>query len=189
MMCDFNNYVNTILTDENSPMANILNGHTTFLMSKPENRDNIKEYRMKWFVNNYTDFVNTDKQEYYDNYLKNINDSYSGVYNPPPCFYNEIVRQNNKEAAQRQKEIDEYNNDEIKMHYDYLQARYNDIINMLKPKNTEEDNEDLISEYTQDYSCIDELDYQSSIDFYDNYDYDDDYESQTEYFEEDYNDY
>jgi NACalpha-BTF3-like transcription factor len=188
MMCAFNNYVNTILADENSPMATILNGHTTFLMSKPENRDNIKEHRMKWFINNYTNFENTDKQEYYNYYMQNINDPYSGIYNPPPCFYNEMIRQQNKEDEERQKELDEYNNDDIKMHYDYLQARHNDIINMLKPKNID-DGEDLISEYTQEDSYIDELECQSSIDFYDDYDYDDNYESQTEYYEEDDYDY
>ncbi len=175
MMCDFGNYVNNILANKGDPNANILQGYTTFLLSQKYNQNNIQDYRMKWFVNGYIDYSNIDTTEYYNYFRNNIQDNYS-------IPLKQCVEKLNDDT-------NHFTYDEIKMHYDELDARYKDILNMAKPKSTDDENEDYVSVISMEDSNNEELEYQSSMDFYEDYDYEDDYCSQSEYYEEDDYDY
>lgn len=180
-MQSFDNFVNQILNNQREALAIILNGYTTALMANKDKRDNIKDYRMDWFVTNYTDYENVDKRPYYEYYKNNINDTYSGVFNPPPCWYNEMIREERRQKEVEQKEYDEYYNDDIAMHYREIGNRHLTRWDMMK-----EDSE-CMSEYQESESSEEEIDRDSYISEYDDYDdtgyYD---EVQTEYEEDDY---
>lgn len=165
----------------------ILSGYTTFLMSKSETRNQIFDARKSWFVNNYTNYENNrNKQELYDYYNNNITDTYSYKYDPPPCIFNEIDRQ-------KQKEVDENNeryNDDIEVHYRDISNRHL----TYKVKNEEPTIENECSDFednTETFSTEDENnemydDYYN--DNYDNYDNCEDYE-ETDDYPSDYDDY
>lgn len=175
----FSTYANEILTGQ-SPMSVLLNGHTTFLMTDKSKRNNIKTYRMDWFVTNYTNYENVDKTAYYDYYQKHINDSYSGIFDPPPCFYNEMIREERRQKELEQNEFDEYYNDDIAMHYREIANRHLTRWDMLK-----EDSECMSLFEESETGDIDNA-YDSYMSDYD--DYDDQYyeDTQTEYEDDDY---
>lgn len=159
--------------------SDILNGYTTFLMTNKQNRDNIKNYRMDWIINNYT---GDDNKEDLENFYKNnINDTYSGLFNPPKCIFNEIEREERREEEIKRKECEEYYNDDVKIHYDILaikfstnKRKFDAIDNNDEEYFTEED--DISNEYYSDNTSI-----------YDDYEldlYNNDYED-TDYYEDD----
>ena len=113
-MLQFHNYVSNTLNDANSSDAILLNGHTTFLMCNTENRDHINEHRMNWFVNTFDSSKKEELSNYYNN---NIRDTYSGVFDPPPCFYNEMIR-NERILAEEER------NDDVNIHYEELEYRH-----------------------------------------------------------------
>jgi hypothetical protein len=117
----FQTYANNLFSNFNDdPESVMLNGHTTFLMSKPEYRQDIHKHRMQWIVNNYTNYENVDRRPYYQYYKNNITDDYEGTFNPPPCFYNEMIRQQRKQAEDKLKEDE---TDDIAQHYRELASR------------------------------------------------------------------
>jgi hypothetical protein len=174
-MENFHEYAVNALTNL-SPEGNFLNGHTTFLMCNPCYRPDIKDHRMQWIVNNYTNYDNVDSRPYYEYYKNHIPDNYPGVFNPPPCFYNEMIRE-------ERRAVDAEDNDDIAQHYRELAARYADL---LHPKNLDENNDDTyIEEFEDELSDIstvaDDIDYEST----DYYDQGYDWEDENEYYEED----
>lgn len=175
--------------DSNSAEYELFNGYTTFMMCYRENRDNIKEHRKKWIVNNYTNYSSGDNSEYYNFYNKTVTDTYSGVFAPPPCFYNEILREEQRLLDQERKEAEEWYNDDIQTHYRDIANKYARSIE--RPQELNEN----VCDYDMEYS-ENETDYNTSVedveyitDTYDDYqDYEcDDYEE--EQYEDDYNDW
>lgn len=124
----FDQYANNLLNNSASEDAYadtdaesvMLNGHTTFLMSKPEYREGIHKHRMNWIINNYTNYENVDKRPYYEYYKDNVSDEYKGTFDPPPCFYNEMIRKERRNAEQQLKEQE---TDEIAQHYKELATK------------------------------------------------------------------
>ncbi len=163
--------------------ATIFNSYTNFIMTNKQKRKDIKEYRMNWIINNFI-LNNLDKKinkneltEYYKN---NIKDEYSGLYNPPKCPF---LLQEREERILKEKELKDYNNDDVNFHYDILKIKFSQ---QLKPKIDEEYDEytEYLSEtesytendiYKEDY---DDIDYE----FNDNYSSDD----EDEYIYEEY---
>jgi hypothetical protein len=144
-MQPFHNYVSNILNDTNSADAVLLNGHTTFLMCNEDKRDQINDHRMNWFVNTYD---SPNKQELSDYYKDNIKDTYSGIFDPPPCFYNETIRKERENS----KLLEEEKNDDVYIHYEELEYRHMmnvHIMNKLS-NNDEYDNNDIPSSYLED---------------------------------------
>lgn len=180
-MQSFHNYVSDTLNDNNSADAFLLNGHTTFLMCNTDNRDNINEHRMNWFVNTYD---NQNKQELFNYYKDNIKDTYSGVFDPPPCFYNEMIRK----EREHYKLTEEEKNDDINIHYEELEYRHLmnvHIMNKLS-NNDEYDNNEIpsyLEEVDNDTNSVanDSEYYVSDASEYNEYE---DYES--EYEEDDF---
>jgi hypothetical protein len=179
----FTSFVNNTINNENDPNAIILNGYTTFLMCKKNERNNIKEHRMEWMVNNYVNYDNVDKRPYYEYYKNNIQDPYSGIFNPPPCFYNEMVREERKKQEEAQKEWEEYHNDDIAMHYREIANKHLTRYDMMK-----EDSE-CMSDLDYQESIKDEEDNESYITEEENDYYNDDNDDFSEYYEDDDCDY
>lgn len=181
-MQQFHSFVNEVMQNTNDPRSVVLNGYTTYLMKNPEFRKDIHELRMKWFVNNFVDYDNIDKRPYYVYYKDNIKDEYPGVYNPPPCFYNEMIREERRQKELEQKEYDEYHNDDIAMHYRALGLRHLTRWDMMR-----EDSECISIVDDEEVNTEDDYD-DSSYMSYDEYDDNDEYyeEYQSEYEEDDY---
>lgn len=185
MIDGFDNFVNNSINNENDPNAIFLNGYTTFMMCNKDNRENIKEYRMNWLINNYVNYENIDKRPYYEYYKNNINDTYSGVFNPPPCFYNEMIREERRKEEEARKEWEEYYNDDIAMHYREIANRHLTRWDMLK------EDQDCISYVEENESYNSEDDKDSFLEYEDeDYYYDDEYyDDMSEVYEEDDYDY
>ena len=183
-MESFQGFVNQVNNNNYDPMAVLLNGHTTFLMCNKKNRENIKDHRMNWFVNNHVNYDNIDKRPYYEYYKNNVTDSYSGVFDPPPCFYNEMIREERRKQEEAQKEWEEYYNDDIAMHYREIANRHLTRWDMMK-----EDSECM--SFVDDYESHKSDDDTDSLVGYDDDDYYDDeyYDDMSEYYEEDDYDY
>jgi hypothetical protein len=164
----------------NDPFAVILNAYTTFLMRDIEKRKNIYNYRMQWFVDNYLNYDNIDKRPYYEYYKNNIQDSYHGIYDPPPCFYNEMIREERRKQEEEQKDCDH----DLELHYHCLSLRHLTKWDVLQ---MQQDANECMS-YTEDDTQSDNDTYENdsymSYDEYDDYDDYDDY--QTEYEDDDY---
>lgn len=202
----FHNYTDNLLNNvpeqyqtETEAQRLMLNGYTVFLMSRPEYRQDINNHRMQWIVNNFTNYEDVDKRPYYEYYKNNIVDDYSGVFNPPPCFYNEITRQERKEAADNLRELEM---DDIAQHYRELAERYETCAKYMKlcrynrgtyqtTQNKDQDDLDEHIEYPlsefdekSTRSQSDCVDYQDT-DYDDTYDWDELYENEC-YEENDY---
>lgn len=167
----------------------MLNGHTTFLMSKPEFRQGIKDHRMQWITNQYTNYENVDKRPYYEYYKNNVNDNYPGIFAPPPCFYNQMIRDERREAEQQQKENE---NDDIAQHYRELAAKYTYLASLASQQastdtRVEKAAEDdfVPTENSYESSTADELEYQSTDYYDDTYDWDEYYDNEC-YEDDDY---
>ncbi len=180
-----NSFVNEIIDNEQEPMAIILNGYTTFLMCNKRKRENINEHRMNWFVNNFVNYDNIDKRPLYEYYKNNIKDTYSGIFNPPPCFYNEMIREERKKQEEAQKEWEEYYNDDIAMHYREIANRHLTRWDMMK------EDDECISYAEEDDESYNSDDDNDSIMAYEEDDYYDDeyYEDASEYYDDDDFDY
>lgn len=182
-MEDFHLFVNNAM-NTNMPDSILLNGFTTFLMRDPEKRQNIYKYRMQWCVENYTDYSNIDKRPYYEYYQNNIQDMYPALYNPPPCFYNEMLREERKQHEMQQQELDEYYNDDIAMHYREIANRHLRRSEMLKEDSEcefeyEDESEDEEKSEKSYISDCEDYDYNEEDDYYDEYmtdTYEDDYD-------------
>jgi len=176
---NFHEYTSSILHSSDNPESILLNCHTTFLMSMSKYRQNIKDYRMQWFVNSYTNYANIDATPYYEHYKKNVNDNYSGIFDPPPCFYNEMLRQE-QNAANELLRDQEY--DEIAQHYKELETRY---AILLQSNQTENIDDEMYFEECEDEfdasSTQDDTDYQTT----DDYDYAYEWEDENEFYEDD----
>lgn len=184
----FQSFVSTVY-DPESAESELFNGYTTFMMCNKENRENIKEHRMKWIVNNYTNYAPGDHSDYYNFYNQTVNDTYPGVFAPPPCFYNEILREEQRQKDQERREAEEWYNDDIQTHYRDIANKY------ARSIETPQEFAGNDCECEMEYSDI-ETDYNTSVedaeyftDTYDDYyDYEyDDYEE--EQYEDDYNDW
>jgi|LakMenE09Jun09ns_1017247.scaffolds.fasta_scaffold00102_2 hypothetical protein len=180
-MQQFDYFVNNIMQNTKDPMAVMLNGHTTFLMRDTEQRKAIHEHRMKWFIDNYLNYENIDKRPYYAYYQNHIKDEYMGVYNPPPCFYNEMIREERRQKELDQKEYDEYHNDDIAIHYRTLALRHLTRQDMMR-----EDSECISIRDDDEFTVDDEYDDTSYMSYDEYYDIDDYEEYQSEYEEDDY---
>lgn len=175
-MTDFAKYIEDIVSN-NSPEADLLHGYTTFLMLNPANRLDIKDYRMRWFVNNYTNYDNVDKRPYYEYYKNNITDQYSGVFNPPSCIFYKEERQ---KESEKQEELERYN-DDIEVHYREIANRH-----MRKCHNTNDDMENP-EVFDENETQTDDNDISSYTDNDDYYDFDDPmFYEETDYEEDDY---
>lgn len=180
----FNTFVNNTMNN-----SILLNGYTTFMMCNENNRKDIKQYRMHWFVENYNNYDNVNKIPYYDYYKNNITDNYSGVFNPPPCFYNQMMRDiDYEEKCKKQEEQDEYN-DDIAMHYREVANRHLRKCNNQNTINDDNDSllyEDEYEEYEDNITddIYEENSYES--DYIDTDAYNENYDMQSEYEEDDY---
>jgi hypothetical protein len=167
-MQDFDNFVKMHF-DKNTAEFEYFNGFTTATMCKTSLRPLIKTERMHWLINNYTNYQwNKEIEEYF---RKSITDNYNYQFNPPPSLYME------------QTESNEYVNDDVVDHYNFINNHYTTIALMYGNNETEKD---VIDELT-DNGYETELSYMSST----SYDYEsnyDTYEEDNEYpeFEEDY---
>jgi hypothetical protein len=178
---EFHTFVHSIMQNDKDPYAVILNAYTTFLMRDIEKRKHIYDYRIKWFVDNYVNYDNIDKRPYYEYYKNNIQDCYHGIYDPPPCFYNEMIRDERRKQEEEQKECDH----DMVLHYHCLSFRHLtkwDLLQMHQDTNE-------CSSYIEDDIQSDDDTYDNdsymTYDEYDDYDnYYDDYQS--EYEEDDY---
>jgi len=183
----FQKFTSTVY-DPETPEYELFNGYTTFMMCKVENRENIKEHRMNWVVNNFTNYYTGDNSEFYNIYKQTVNDTYPGVFSPPPCVYNEIMREEDKQRQDEAKEAEEWYNDDIQTHYRDIANKYaRSIENPNKMEYTEYEYE---SEYNDVEESSFESDYNTSIDDVEYYteDYEDlEYEDQQ--YECDYNDW
>ncbi len=197
-MQDFSDYVTGIRTENNNPLGTILNGHTTFLMSDAKNRETIKDQRMQWYINNYMldrdiQGVNDAYVKYYQKYL--LNGDKNIEFNPPPCFYNEMIR----EQRRNEEMVERESFDDINIHYEELHFRHvmnlntyrrrnreynvddtdtNDIINVISDNEEMESNTDSDNESDYDDTLYD-VEY--ADDQYDDFDedeeeYDDNYD-------------
>lgn len=175
----FQTFVNQVLANQ-TELAMILNGYTTFLMADRSKRDAIKDYRMHWFVNNFTNYDNLDKGAYYEYYKNNIQDSYSGIFDPASTPFSQMFREEMLQKELEQKEYEEYYNDDIAMHYREIANRHLTRWDMMK-----EDSE-CMSLYEESESSVTDNEYDSYFSEYDEYDdsyYEDDL---VEYEEDDY---
>lgn len=175
----FHTFVNQVLANQ-TELAMILNGYTTFLMADKTKRDAIKDYRMDWFVNNYINYDNIDKRPYYEYYKNNIKDTYPGVFDPSSCLFSQMCKEELRQKELEQKEYEEYYNDDIAMHYREIGNRHLTRWDMMK-----EDSE-CMSVYEESETSSEEPEYDSYISEYDDYDdkyYEDDL---IEYEEDDY---
>jgi len=177
-MSDFHNFV---LNISNTPEFEQLNGCTTVLMCQHNNVNDIMNYRKQWFVNNFTNFNNIEHQKYHDYYDKNITDSFSRNFAPPPCFLNAYDRYIREEE---QKIENENQNDDVYWHYFYVSNKYSSIVDLEKLTN-EDLSEYENSFYESEYESSENVSIYSDID---DYNYNEDYNVDDEeiQYEDDY---
>ena len=175
---DFHNFV---LNISNTPEFERLNGYTTVLMCNHNNVNDIMNYRKQWFVNNFTNFNNIENQKYYDYYDKNITDSFSGNFAPPPCFLNTHDRYIREDEQRIEKENQ---NDDVYWHYVYVSNKYSSIVQFEKLTN-EDPSDYENSLYESEYESSENVSLYSDID---DYNYNEDYNVEDEeiQYEDDY---
>lgn len=180
-VADFHNFISNI---HNSDEFERLNGYTTAMMCNHHKRNDIKKYRKEWFVNNFTNFNNIVKQQYYDYYDKNITDTYSGQFAPPPCFSNAHDRYLREEEERIKKEIEDYQHDDVYLHYIDNSNKYDTIVKMQQ-YNNEEHSENEESFYESSHESSENISIYSDMDDYNDDDYYDVFDDETQY-EDDY---
>lgn len=185
---NFQSFVSTVY-DPHTAESELFNGYTTFMMCNRDNRENIKDLRRKWIVNNYTNYTSGDHSQYYDFYNQTVNDTYPGVFAPPPCFYNEILREEQRQRDEERREAEELYNDDIQTHYRDIANKYARSIERPQEFNDNDCDEEMeFSDIETDYNTsVEDVEYFTDTydDYYD-YEYDD-YEE--EQYEDDYNDW
>ena len=187
---NFQNYANNILENRIAE-SEIFNGHTTFLMCNIDNRKDIRRHRMNWLITNYVTYYCDDdvkkdlkdmRDVYKDYYETSVEDTYSGNFDPPRCFYN-----NDMDREKYLKECEERYNDDIDMHYMEISNKYN-AINAMSRIDTVLSDEEFEDVYESDDCDTGYITQSDIIDDYDDYDCFDEYYEETE-IEDDYNDF
>lgn len=193
---NFQKFTNNILQDNtltrynnNDHCIHILDAYTTFTMCDKNNRKKIHEYRKEWFVNSYIANncnVNTEDKQYLKDsllnyYENNLNDPFTGNFQPPSSIYLQELFQNKKEHD------DFHENDDVVFHYTDLSNRYSRYLQSIKEKlqKLEAVDNDICNESDDHSICSDDeyMDYDTNDYDYEDFDYD------NEYYEEDCDDY
>lgn len=188
---NFQDYTNNILGNRIAE-SDIFNGYTTFLMCNRNNREDIRRHRMNWMITNFVTY-NCDadakkdlkdlRDVYKDFYERNVEDTYSGHFDPPGCFYNYVLKLDDMEREKYLKECEERYNDDIETHYRDISNRYNVVSRIETLSDDEYDDVYESDDYDTGYITQSDI-----IDEYDDYEYFDDYYEETE-IEDDYNDW
>lgn len=160
--------------DPETPESEVFNGYTTFMMCNRDNRENIKQHRMNWVINNFTNYSTGDHSEYHNMYTQTVNDTYSGIFSPPPCFYNEMMREEQRQREDEVKEAEDHYNDDIQTHYRDIANKY--ACSIENPYKAGYNEYDFDSEYNDMDESVFESDYSTSVD-------------DVEYYTEDYEDF
>lgn len=164
-MNSFHSYTDNALYTNCSPEGIMLNGHTVFLTACK--RDNMKDQRMHWIVNNFTNYENVDKRPYYEYYKSYISDVYNEY---------EVLDKKHLDTVIEDTPYE----DDIDIHYRELANKHAALAKLNEricscnemPEDTE------LFEYQESTDEISE--YQSSVD-YDEYYLDTDYDNDAYY--------
>jgi len=171
----FAEFVSTVF-GKDDPLVEYFQAFTTVSMCDRNTRQKIHDTRKKWVISNFVEYKNVDTEEYSIYYENNVEDSYSGVFAPPPCRMN----------FEEKEENEVYQEDDIDLHYRDIANKYTNITNLQKYQKDEEEDEVMYcTEYESDYSQ--DNGYASLTEFsdFDDYDEGNDYDEDI-YFEDDY---
>lgn len=174
IMDSFTEFVSTVF-GKDDPLSEYFQAYTTVSMCNRNTRQKIHDTRKRWIINNFVEYKNVDTEEYSIYYENNVEDSYSGVFAPPPCRLN----------VEEKEENEVYQEDDIDIHYRDIANKYAIITNL---QNYQKDDEDEVSnyiEYETDYSHDNGYISMTEFSDFDEYDDIDDYDEDI-YFEDDY---
>jgi len=166
------------------------------LMCNIDNREDIRRHRMNWLVTNFVtynceDDVKKDLKDirdvYKDYYASTVEDTYSGHFDPPSCFYNHVIKLDDMDREKYLKECAERYIDDIDQHYINISNKYT-AINAMSKIETVLSDEEFEEVYESDGYDTGYVTQSDIIDDYDDYDCFDEYYEETE-IEDDYNDF
>tara|TARA_B110001450_G_scaffold186719_1_gene174781 strand:+ start:379 stop:948 length:570 start_codon:yes stop_codon:yes gene_type:complete len=169
---DFNDFATKMnntsdISEENlDAIKTLYECYSKYMVIKKYSNEYIKDMRMKSIINNYENY----KCQCYDTadiikyYKTNVVDNFDKKLDPPKCFFAAAAREKKLMEEQKQFEVD---TDDIKHHYDAINAKYK-YYNELSYKNNkdESDDEEYIDEYNYDYEYYTSSDSDDSYECY-----------------------
>lgn len=185
------NNVSTRFTDM-SAFKNYYNAYSNYLVARKYNLEDIKRYRMNSVIDCFIQInmlSDTYRDELRKYYLRYIKDDFNRILDPPRCPFYLEEKQQKEEALQQQYENE---TDEVKQHYNELDAKYKYLAHLNYVLNHPDEHEDTIADNYLDYCDYTSTSSEACDNYYDEYSHDEyefyDAYDNDNYDEEDYDD-